>query len=45
MVGVSIGMAVSTTRGPRVALTATAWLVQLVFIVTEALVLRGVTVG
>jgi hypothetical protein len=45
MVGVSIAMAVSTTRGPRVALTATAWLVQLVFIVTEALVLREGAAG
>jgi hypothetical protein len=45
MVVVSIAMAVSTTRGPRIALTATALLVQIVFIATEALTLRELTAG
>ena len=43
--GISIAMTVSTTRAPRVALTAAAWLVQPMFIDTEALVLREGTAG
>jgi hypothetical protein len=45
MVGISIAMAIAKVKAVRLALTAGAWLVQLVFIANEALVLRDIPAG
>ena len=45
MVAISIAMALTKSQAARVPLTAGAWLVQLFFIGTQALVLREVPVA
>jgi hypothetical protein len=45
MVGISVAMALTTSRAVRVPLTVAAWMVQFMFMATEALMLREVPAG
>ncbi len=45
MVLISLTLIQTRSRGPRLALTSAAWLVQLIFIATEALTLREIPAG